>query len=210
MKIKNKKIFIDCGTHCFQGFNQFVEKYNIDSTWECYCFEANPITYKKSKNEYEKLISNRFNISYFNKAVYNKNDQIKVNCSLEWDNDPKNILSYSNQGSNVLDTPPSMEECVNRNYEYNNQDVLVESINFSEFILNHCNFDDYVLIKMDIEGSEFNVLNSLIDTESYKLINEIYCEWHHRFFEDRNKYIEMSKNIKKIFLDNNISFYDWV
>ena len=55
-----KKIFIDCGTHLFQGFEQFVSKYNIDKSWECHSFEANPITFEKSKLKYD-LLSKKFN-----------------------------------------------------------------------------------------------------------------------------------------------------
>ena len=29
----SKKIFIDCGTHLFQGLCEFVHKYGIDETW---------------------------------------------------------------------------------------------------------------------------------------------------------------------------------
>lgn len=206
----NKNIFIDCGTHCFQGFKDFANRYNIDSNWDCYCFEANPFTYNESKKYYNELISSGYNISHYNRAVSNKVGKIKVNCSLEWDKDPNDKESYFNQGSNILDNPPNWEQCVNRNYDYISNDVFVDCEDFSSFILNNCSLDDYVLIKMDIEGSEFDVLSSLIETNAYKLINEIYCEWHHRFFDNQREYHKLSENIKRTFLENNILLYDWI
>jgi hypothetical protein len=63
------------------------------------------------------------------------------------------------------------------------------------------------LLKMDIEWSEFWVLNDIIDEELYKDITYIVVETHERWIKDwknllkelKNKIKE--KNIKNIYLD---------
>ena len=63
---------------------------------------------------------------------------------------------------------------------------------------------------MDIEGSEFSVLDSLIETGLFKLVNEIYVEFHERFFDDMDYYVNKKNNYKKIFSENNIILNEWI
>jgi FkbM family methyltransferase len=204
------KIFIDCGTHNFQGFREFSKKYNIDSEWKCYCFESNPITYKQSKKYYDELTRFGYNINHYNNAVYIENSTIKVNCSLDCGGNISNFDEYSNQGYNILKSPPSTDKVYGGNFLYTSEEVYVDSIDFSNFISEQCNKDDFVLIKMDIEGAEFEVLEHIIENDTYKLINEIYCEWHDRFFENQDEYIEMKNNIKRRFIKQKIKIFDWI
>lgn len=204
---KGRKIFIDCGTHLFQGFKQFSEKYNIDSSWKCYCFEVNPITYKKSKDVYNDLISQGYDIRHYNKAVYKENTKIKVNCTLDFDSKDN---TYTNQSTNILETKPSIDKVYGGQFIYSNDEVVVDAINFSEFLLDVCDKDDFVLLKMDIEGSEFDVITSMINNGSYKLIDDFYCEWHDRFFEPQESYTNLKKEFEKTFKEQNITIQEWI
>jgi FkbM family methyltransferase len=200
------KIFLDCGTHLFQGFKQFVSMYNINSDWECYAFEANPITYNISKSTYEELIKIGFKINHLNSALSNNNGNIKVNCAMSPEGD-----SFTNQGSNILKNPPSRDKVYGGIFNYDNsKEFTVNTINFSEFLKKVTNEEDFVLIKMDIEGSEFDVLDSLIESGDFKLIDEIYVEFHERFFDDTIFYINKKNTYKKIFEENNIIFKEWI
>lgn len=38
--------------------------------------------------------------------------------------------------------------------------------------------DEYVVVKMNIEGAEIELLENMIETEKIKLIKELYVEWH--------------------------------
>jgi FkbM family methyltransferase len=198
-----KKIFIDCGTHLFQGFCDFVEKYNIDKTWECYSFEANPNTFEMSQENYITLINDwNLNLKHYNKAVSHKDTKIKVNCS-------KDSLGYVSQGSNTLTNPPNYDKQWKNSFEYSSEEVYVDAIDFSKFLKEVCSPNDFVLVKMDIEGSEFDVIESLIQTETYKLIDKFYCEFHERFFEPQKDYEEKKEYFKKFFLENNIEIKEW-
>lgn len=199
---ERRKIFIDCGTHMFQGFQEFAKKYNIDSSWECYCFEPNPLTYNQSKKIYEEL-SRFYNITHLNEAVSNKNEEINIKCSkvVTWGHQVE-IGDFTDQSSNILDNP---QEWWNSDYlEYK-----VNSINLSSFIKNLVENGDYVLIKMDIEGSEFSVLDTMIEDNTINLVNEIYVEFHERHFDNQEFYRDKKNNYFKILKDNNISLFEW-
>lgn len=201
------KIFIDCGTHLFQGFKQFSEKYNIDSEWKCYCFEANPFTYKRSKETYDQLVKDGYNITHFNNAVYNSSGSIKVNCSKD-DGGPYADGHFS-QGSNILSDPPEYDSTYHCGFTYQEEEVLVDTIDFSKFLSENVTSDDFVVVKMDIEGAEFEVLPSLIQNETYKLIDDFYCEFHERFFEPKSRYKKLKEEYKEVLKKSGILVEEW-
>lgn len=196
-----KKIFIDCGSHFYQGFKQIAQQDNINSSWDCYSFEANPITFKKSENS-RALLENSFNVKCFCKAVSTHNQKIKINAAADDD-------TFTNQGSNILDNPPSKDIVWGGIFIYDQQEILTECFSLSDFLKTNVREDDYCLIKMDIEGSEFQVLDDIIDKETYKYISKIYVEFHERFFPDINKYTDKKNNYKKFFTQHGINFIEW-
>ena len=203
-----KKIFIDCGTHLFQGLCEFVEKYNIDETWECYSFEANPITFQLSQDNYKTLTQSwNLNIKHYNKAVYVENTKLRVNCSKdEWG---ENSFYYISAGSNVLLNAPKYDDISKANFNYNDGEILVDSIDFCEFLKSSCKKGDYVVIKMDIEGSEFYVLPKIIEQNLFDLISEMSVEFHERFFEPKEEYKNLKYQYMQIFSDNGINIIEW-
>ncbi|KND01639.1 FkbM family methyltransferase [Spizellomyces punctatus DAOM BR117] len=54
------------------------------------------------------------------------------------------------------------------------------SVNFSKFLIKNFHKEDYVVVKMDIEGAEYEVLPHLVETGAYKLIDVLLVEWHPR------------------------------
>lgn len=201
-------IFIDCGTHLFQGFKEFSEKYNIDSEWKCFCFEANPFTYEKSNDEYISLLEKGYNITHFNKAIYNEDGEIAINCSR--DDEGPYADGHFSQASNILVDPPEYDHVYHYGLNYQEEAIYVESINFSKFLQENVTSDDFVVVKMDIEGAEFSVLPSIIEDQSYKLINHFYCEFHERFFEPKSKYKALKKEYINIFKESKILFNEWI
>lgn len=199
-----KNIFLDCGTHLFQGFKEFQKMYNIDSSWDCYSFEANPITYDLSRPKYQELIDQGFNVSHLNVGVSDKYDKIKINCALSPEGD-----SYTNQGSNILNNPPSVDKVYGGIFNYNDGDRIINTIDFSDFLKRVYDSSEFVLVKMDIEGSEFGVLDSLIESGNFKLINEIYVEFHERFFDDQELYSKKKEEYKAIFKEHNVLLHEW-
>lgn len=89
-----------------------------------------------------------------------------------------------------------------------NDGYAVQVIDFCEFlqkiITKHKNIS---LIKLDIEGAEFDILERLIELDLHEKIEYIMVETHERYFDDgaqkmqKLKNLINSKNIKNIFLD---------
>jgi FkbM family methyltransferase len=180
---------IDCGTHYFQGLNKLNSIYHFDDNWIIYSFEANPQTFAESL-KYKPQLNNLFHI---NKAVSTKNGISTINCDIN-----------CGQGSNILENPPRKDILYGNSFSYSSSSI--ETIDL-------CNFIDQIdadrlILKLDIEGEEFNILPKIIETNVYKKINILYIEFHERFFidkidkmiEQKNYYINFlqKKDIKTI------------
>jgi FkbM family methyltransferase len=159
------KYFLDCGTNLGQGLTHFNKKFNLinNPEWVIYCFEPNKYIDLKT------IFPNANNIIRFQKAVWNKNEilKFKIMC-------PNNTKHGA--GSKL--------DCITKMWHPDNVTSLyddVEAIDFSEF-LNTLNGE--IIVKMDIEGSEFNVMDHLIKTNTISKISEIFVETHGRFMFD--------------------------
>jgi FkbM family methyltransferase len=54
----------------------------------------------------------------------------------------------------------------------------VPVIDFATFLKKRFTVDDYVVAKIDVEGSEYDLFNHLLETGSAALIDELFVEWH--------------------------------
>lgn len=61
--------------------------------------------------------------------------------------------------------------------DWGNDVKLVDCFDFSKW-LKQFNPSDYIILKMDIEGSEFPILEKMITDGTDSLVNELQIEWH--------------------------------
>jgi hypothetical protein len=69
---------------------------------------------------------------------------------------------------------------------------------------------EYVIAKLDIEGSEYGILEKMFSESSHHLFNELYIEFHDFLFpndiEMKNKTMEFKKRLKA--LNSDAFYYD--
>lgn len=191
--------FFDGGTHFFQGFHQFVQSHNIDSKWKCWCFEANPTTFEESKAAKPE----GFNINHQLAALSDKDGLVEVNCVRE------NNGHFTSQGSNILAEKPSSDGPYGMRFVYEKDRKLVTSVRFSSLLKDTVKRSDFVLVKLDIEGAEFAVMDDLIATNAIMLIDELYVEFHERFFPDINHYATKKEEYKAICSELGVKLTEW-
>lgn len=56
--------------------------------------------------------------------------------------------------------------------------AMVRTIDFAKWLLDNFAGREDLIVKMDIEGAEYEVLPRLIATGAIRLIGELRCEWH--------------------------------
>lgn len=205
--ITSKKKFFDCGTHLFQGFKKISEIHNIDHRWECYCFEANPRTYNASKKTYLELVKKGLDIKHFDVAVSNTDGETRLNSvgSDAWDG--TELGTFTSRFSNILKSPPQI--CEEKELDYEQYNRVVKTVDFSKFIKTFSDPDDFIVVKLNIEGSEFDTLDRMIEDGTIDRINEFYIEFHPHYFEDTKLYEEKICNYDMVFRDKGIKFIRW-
>ena len=148
------KIFIDGGAHKGESLQAFLTYYPNDPTsYDVYSFEANPSLIDNLKE-----ITRKTGIELIEKAI--------------WIND-----GYINFYSGDSYSGTLMRNKTTGNINKNNP-VKVECVNFDKWIKNTFSEDDYIILKLDIEGGEYDVLEKMINDGSIKYIDKLYIEWH--------------------------------
>jgi predicted glycosyltransferase len=72
-------------------------------------------------------------------------------------------------------------------YRYHDNIIAVDAIDIIDIISKY-NDDDEIIIKMDIEGSEFMVLRRLLeDPKCCKRVKKIFIEWHTCYMKNESE-----------------------
>jgi FkbM family methyltransferase len=58
------------------------------------------------------------------------------------------------------------------------QTQIIETIDICEWLNNNIKEDDYVILTMDIEGTEYDILPTMLEDKCCDLINKMYVEFH--------------------------------
>ena len=193
-----KKIFLDCGTNLCQGLSKIMKNYNMDENWTIYSFEVNPNTF----NCIDK--SNFPNVKFINKGVWSEDCKRMLTIEIV----PGNLGIHSEflidgnmsnapvgGASNILQEDWNKPDFVSD--EHINSSVFeVECIDFPEFIKNNFSQSDFIVLKLDVEGSEYPILEKMIINGTIDYINDIYVEWHQRLLKTDYNESELRRKIE--------------
>jgi len=190
-----RKVLLDCGSHQGGGLRGMIKENNMDPTWVIHSWEANPHAHRDFNKKFQ---NSNFKINSYNAAVGHEDGTITVN--IQAGNGPA-----SGKGTSIM----SLDEWRPVGTKPFIETAEVPMINFSKWMLDNLKEDDYVVLKMDIEGAEYNVLEKVIESGASKFINKIYIEWHSTMFTDKESYKKREDKIKEHFSNNNIEVYPW-
>ena len=211
------EIFIDCGTNLGQGYESLREQLNLDESVKVYMFEPNINCYNILCEKYKDNDS----IKIYNKAVWDKEEERILNIEFAPDVDDKvdkkeiisiiknidssvdvdgeKITGLIGGASNILQEgfikPSHISDSHMTEWPPAHKQK-VTCICLSEFIKNNFNKEDKIHLKLDIEGSEFKVLNKLVHDNTIAYINTLVVEWHDEMLKDYSHLLEDEEFIK--------------
>jgi len=171
------KYFIDCGGHFGEGLKHFADSYRCDKNWKIFTFEPN----KESFDILKKVTYKDVPITCFNLGIWTEDTKLYFN--------PETSPSGETTGAGstfVKKEDWNIKIPGNTGAGDYKDKYEIEVIDFSKFLKELKN-PEFVLVKMDIEGSEYAVLRSLIADGSIGIINEIHCEFHDWAMKSENK-----------------------
>lgn len=181
-----KKIILDCGSHLGESVRKFR---NISPNDECdfYMFEPNTYLFNRFNSDPE-----FDNCKKYNKAISNKNDLVKLwGCTYN-----KNSV-----GSTLEKSKANWDNIKENDF------IEIESIDISDFIKNNFSKDDYIILKLDIEGAEYDAIEKLLETNIINYIDELYCEFHTQWLAP--EFVQRENNIRKKLEEINLQIHYW-
>jgi FkbM family methyltransferase len=160
-----KIVFFDMGANQGNISKQFLNKAERDKkSIEIHMFEPN---IKILKNFKEKVVSEERNITFHHVCV----DTI--------DSDEKKFFI----GNKIYSTNSATEEVINK-FNYNkskfSRHIKVKSVDISNYLHEKCKISkkNFNIVKMDIEGTEWKVLEKLLSKKTFEYIDIILVEFH--------------------------------
>ena len=147
-----KKVFIDCGANQGQTIENFKEHWKDWDQFEIHSFEANSALFSHFR-KYEK----EPNIHFHPKAVWIEEGSVDFYIGTH---DGSSTRKDKKTGS--LSKKP----------------VSVPAIDLASWIKSTFAIDDYVILKVDIEGGEYDLIPHLLATDTFKYVDKFYIEFH--------------------------------
>jgi len=147
-----RKIFLDCGGNLGRAVRAFLKTYKDSAEYEIFSFE--PQT--RLNKFYKGVLGPRIHL--INKAVWTHDGEIEFH----WTENVK--------GSTIFTDYATAEGIVKTG--------SVPCLDLSAWIIDNFNLDDHIVLKMNIEGAEYPVLEKMVNDGSMRYINELYVSPH--------------------------------
>ncbi len=172
------KYFLDCGAHQGESIRLFQSQYPNSSEYKIISFEPNP----QMKSKFEK----HQDVEFHNVAIWIEDGESQLTTH-DW------TVGYS-----LFDTHPR--------HHVKQPKVTIKTIDFSKWIKENLQKDDYVILKMDIEGAEYKVLQKMFDEETIDYVNKLYIEFHDHWMKlEQNEH----ETIKSKLIEKGLTPLDW-
>jgi len=165
-------LFLDLGSNIGQGYSYFSKHYTL-AYFDYELYEPNPNCTKELKI----IESTNDNVVIHQVAISSKNEDITMYGICE---DQKNG-AYQSRGASIS---------VHHNTAFNNAndktEIVVRAVDFSALLASKANSYDIIIVKMDIEGAEYDVLEKIIADGTVNHITSFYIEFHSRLVDPSN------------------------
>ena len=167
-----KKYFINCGSHNGCSTRWFRDKIDLKSEYFIYSFEPEP----KFKDSYRDLKNHKF----IRKAVWIKNGTI----------------DFYQSGMALMNGGSIIKEKRTGNLNKDNP-IKVRCIDFSGWIKKKFKKEDYIFLKLDVEGAEIPILEKMIKDGTLDYIDKLSVSFHYdKIGMTKEKYDEFEKRLK--------------
>ena len=184
-----KNLFLDCGSNVGQGFTEFRQKYN-PKDYDFFLFEPNPFCFEKLKEKYENL------------------DYVTLHNVGVGANNEKKIFFFKKNydvGGSVIEGHASGWKKVFK------QKREVKIIDLLELVNQVRDRYNKIVVKLDVESSEYDILEKFIKVNSLDLFEKIYVEFHSQYMDEYYKPIfeKREQAIISYFKNNNVDYVLW-
>ena len=196
LKLDGFKLFIDIGGHHGETINLFCKNFKID---KIISIEASPKNFEVLKSKMELFKKKFFNTTILIEKLTlgNQNKLVKIK---QFDESSSSTVKEIDQNSIYFKKKFRLLNLFKKKAVY--QEIEVELTKLCDYFDNN-NINNVDFLKIDTEGSEFDILNGLDD--DITKVKVIYFEHHYDLmlkkkykFKDINNLL-LNNNFKKVF-----------
>lgn len=147
------KLFLDCGTNLGQGLKQFDGMYNLfnNQEWDIYTFEPNPHI------DLSTMFNHVKNLTKIPKAIWTEDTKLSFSCKGKKDEtERKKYNEQRFQGGGSQLTSTNHQKDIPTHIEIDN--VFVDAIDFSSFLLKNKDKYEQIYAKFDVQGVNLKLL----------------------------------------------------
>lgn len=184
-----RKVFVDCGSNTCKVLAERIQR-GLET--EFFAFEPQPELV--SCVEEVRLKYPGTPIRFFNKAVWVRDGTMEFYLATEWGPNHKG-------GSTLL--AGHVKNASKVDYS---RPVVVECIDFSQWIRRNFSRRDHLVVKMDIEGAEYPVLEKMVADGTIDYVTELIVEFHWRMNENLD---QARHDALRTVLDRRVLVSDW-
>ena len=215
--ISPKSVFIDCGARQGENFmwdgitpdSGIMSKkleicltrpdipFIVNSLYgsEIHLFEPN-IMWEKERHEIAREVSNSALAVYIHDcAVWNKNEIKNFYVGID---------EYGDLGSSL---------CHDKNEKLDRENPLsVQCIDFPQFLIDNFSKKDNVIVKIDVEGAEYDILPQMVNNSScMERVGSLFIEWHPNFFPQKHSqlFAPLLQAFKHYSIKNGLHYAPW-
>lgn len=176
------RLYMDVGSNLGQGyayFSHFLKPVYYDSV----LIEPNPHCLQTLRRKY----GQHSNMEIIEAAAWKEDGELSLYGLVE---DERGTTS---QGASVVSDHNSSL------YETNkNQALCVPAISLSRLIFEKAQCYDHIILKLDIESSEYEVLPELLQSGALSHVYHLFIEFHSQYFKEPQKSQYLSKEREMI------------
>jgi len=194
---RGRGLFIDCGSNIGQGY-KFFSRY-----------------YSPSRYDYILIEPNTNCVPHLHALHRDSGGAIEI---------VEKAASVRNGHTRLFGPPsaqrdPTYEGCSividHNNALYEAEEItggLVETFSLSELIMAKREAYDVVVMKMDVEGAEYEILEDMIERGVHRRLDAVYVEFHSQYVTGRERADRRSaeKKIQNSFCKENVVFRRWI
>ena len=193
------KVFIDCGGHFGEGFAHFQRHLKIDPSWKVIMFEPNKVSAKRLREKHLPWWKHQMKID------------VELREEIAWNRDGARTFTATTWGDNGGESCGVGSTAMAReNWDVPNaaEEYEVPTCDLSK-IIHSFDKTDWIYLKLDVEGSEVDILEGLIKSNAIDRVVHTWVEWHSRMFKDPREYNIRKRDVRAELKRRGTNCWDW-
>jgi len=154
----SRKVFIDCGANTCTVLRSFIAKL---PDFEFFAFEPQP----ELRDAGEEIARDHPTVTFISKAVWIRDEDLEFFLATKWGPNHRGASTLLHGHADFAKIDYSTP-------------LRVTAIDFSRWLGENFTADDYLIVKMDIEGAEYDVLEKMLADGTLSLVDELKVEFH--------------------------------